>query len=173
LVYNDYMGWSPASARHREGVLKLLSSLKSTGVQVLGVQSHIGPGTNVESQGSHTFNAADQKAWKDFLDAATGMGLRLALTEFDVSERGTPSDIAARDAFMADLTRRYLDFMFAYRQLDYLMAWGMMDHYSWLQNFGSRPDGMLKRPTPYNSEYRPKPMRQAIADAFRAAPMRA
>jgi endo-1,4-beta-xylanase len=53
------------------------------------------------------------------------------------------------------------------------MAWGMMDHYSWLQNFGSRPDGMLKRPTPYNSEYRAKPMRQAIADAFRAAPARA
>lgn len=175
LVYNDYMGWSPASARHREGVLKLLSNLRSAGakVQVLGVQSHIGPGTNVESQGSNTFNASDQKAWKDFLDAATGMGLRLALTEFDVSERGTPSDIAARDAFMADLTRRYLDFMFAYRQLDYLMAWGMMDHYSWLQNFGSRPDGMLKRPTPYNSEYRAKPMRQAIADAFRAAPARA
>jgi endo-1,4-beta-xylanase len=176
LVYNDYMGWGPGSARHRDGVLKLLRRLKANKapVHLLGVQSHIGPGNNVESQGSNTFNAADQTSWKQFLDAVVALDLRLALTEFDVSERGTPSDIVTRDREMADLTRRYLDFMFAYRQTDYLMAWGMMDHYSWLQNFyGTRPDGMLKRPSPYDDNYQPKPMRQAIADAFRNAPMRA
>jgi endo-1,4-beta-xylanase len=176
LVYNDYMGWGPGSARHRDGVLKLLQRLKANKapVHLLGVQSHIGPGNNVESQGSNTFNAADQTSWKQFLDAVVALDLRLALTEFDVSERGTPSDIVTRDREMADLTRRYLDFMFAYRQTDYLMAWGMMDHYSWLQNFyGTRPDGMLKRPSPYDDNYQPKPMRQAIADAFRNAPMRA
>jgi endo-1,4-beta-xylanase len=176
LVYNDYMGWGPGSTRHRDGVLKLLQRLKANKapVHLLGVQSHIGPGNNVESQGSNTFNAADQTSWKQFLDAVVALDLRLALTEFDVSERGTPSDIVTRDREMADLTRRYLDFMFAYRQTDYLMAWGMMDHYSWLQNFyGTRPDGMLKRPSPYDDNYQPKPMRQAIADAFRNAPMRA
>ena len=101
------------------------------------------------------------------------MDLRLCLTEFDVSERGTPSDIGERDRFMADLTRRYLDFMFAYRQTDYLMAWGLMDHYSWLQQFTRRPDGMVKRPTLYDDNYQPKLLRQAIADSFRNAPMRA
>ena len=85
-------------------------------MDLLGVQSHIGPGTNPESQGPNTFNAADQAAWKQFLDAAVAMGLRLALTEFDVSERGTPSDIPERDRQIADLARRYLDFMFAYRR---------------------------------------------------------
>lgn len=175
LAYNDYMGWEPSSARHREGVLKLLSRLKSAGAKldVLGVQSHIGPGNSADTQGANIFNAADQTAWKEFIDAVVGMGLRLGLTEFDVSELGAPTDIPARDAFMADLTRRYLGFMFAYTQVDYLMAWGMMDHYSWHQNSWPRPDGMLKRPSPYNSEYLPKPMRQAIADAFDAAPMRA
>jgi endo-1,4-beta-xylanase len=174
LVYNDYMGWGANSARHRDGVLKLLSGLKSrkAPVHLLGVQSHIGPGTNVESQGPNTFGAADQAAWKQFLDAAVAMDLRLCLTEFDVGERGTPSDIGVRDRFIADLARRYLDFMFAYKQTDYLMAWGMLDHYSWLQQFTRRPDGMLKRPSPYDDEYRPKPLRQAIADAFRNAPMR-
>src|ERR1700742_900724 len=129
LVYNDYMGWGASSAHHRDGVLKLLSGLKSRGIKVdaLGVQSHIGPGTNPESQGPNTFNAADQTAWKQFLDAVVAMDLRLALTEFDVSERGPPADIPARDRFMADLAGRYLEFMFAYRQTDYLMAWGMMD----------------------------------------------
>ncbi len=176
LVYNDYMGWAPTSARHREGVLKLLARLKANKVKVdlLGVQSHIGPGTNPESQGPNTFNAADQAAWKQFLDAVVGMGLRLCLTEFDVSERGTPADIPERDRQIADLARRYLDFMFAYRQTDYLMAWGMMDHYSWLQNYGGRrPDGMLKRPSPYDTNYQPKALRQAIAEAFRNAPPRA
>jgi len=176
LVYNDYMGWGTGSARHRDGVLKLLQRLKANKapVHLLGVQSHIGPGNNVESQGSNSFNAADQSGWKQFLDAVVALDLRLALTEFDVSERGTPSGIAARDREMADLTRRYLDFMFAYKQTDYLMAWGMMDHYSWLQNFyGPRPDGMLKRPSLYDDNYQPKPMRQAIADALRNAPMRA
>jgi endo-1,4-beta-xylanase len=174
LVYNDYMGWGANSAHHRDGVLKLLSGLKTrkAPVHLLGGQSHIGPGTNVESQGSNTFGAADQAVWKQFLDAAVAMDLRLCLTEFDVGERGTPSDIGERDRFIADLARRYLDFMFAYKQTDYLMAWGMLDHYSWLQKFGARPDGMLKRPSPYDDEYRPKLLRQAIADAFRNAPMR-
>ena len=176
LVYNDYMGWVPGSAKHRDGVLKLLARLKANKapVHLLGVQSHIGPGTNVESQGSNTFNNADQAAWKQFLDAVVAMDLRLCLTEFDVSERGTPSDIAERDRFMADLAKRYLDFMFAYRQTDYLMAWGMLDNYSWLQQFGGkRPDGMLKRPSLYDGNYQPKPLRQAIAAAFRNAPPRA
>jgi endo-1,4-beta-xylanase len=176
LVYNDYMGWGPASAKHRDGVMKLLARLKTSKVPVdsLGVQSHIGPGTNPESQGPNTFNATDQAAWKQFLDGVSAMGFRLAITEFDVGERGTPSDIAERDRQIADLAKRYLDFMFGYRNLDYMMAWGMMDHYSWLQNSSSkRPDGMLKRPTPYDDNYQPKPLRQAIAAAFRSAPARA
>ena len=174
LVYNDYMGWGPNSARHRDGVLKLLARLKANKATVhhLGVQSHIGPGTNPESQGPNSFSDADQTAWKQFLDAVVAMDLRLVLTEFDVGERGTPASISERDQFMADLARRYLDFMFAYRQTDYLMAWGMMDHYSWLQNFGKRPDGMIKRPSLYDDNYQPKPLREAIADAFRNAPPR-
>jgi endo-1,4-beta-xylanase len=176
LVYNDYMGWGANSARHRDGVLKLLARLKANKAPVhyLGVQSHIGPGTNPESQGPNSFSASDQAAWKQFLDAVVAMDLRLCLTEFDVSERGTPSDIPERDRFMADLAKHYLDFMFAYRQTDYLMAWGMMDNYSWLQQYGGkRPDGMIKRPSLYDGNYQPKPLRQAIADAFRNAPPRA
>jgi endo-1,4-beta-xylanase len=32
---------------------------------------------------------------------------------------------------------------------------------------------MIKRPSLYDDNYQPKPLRQAIADAFRNAPMRA
>jgi endo-1,4-beta-xylanase len=178
LVYNDYASWGPGHAKYREGILQLLSRLKANKVpvDVYGVQSHIGQSYSPDSLGSNTFNAADQVVWKQFLDAASGMGLRLAITEFDVSERGTPSDIVERDRQIADLAHRYLDFMFGYRNLDYVMAWGMVDHYSWLQvkdYGGRRPDGMPMRPSLYDDNYQPKPLRQAIAAAFRNAPLRA
>ncbi|HEX4272113.1 MAG TPA: endo-1,4-beta-xylanase [Rhizomicrobium sp.] len=174
LVYNDYMSWSAASARHRDGVLKLLNRLKtaSAPVQLLGIQSHIGPGLLGGVQGTRTFDAKMQADWKSFLDSVVGMGFDLAVTEFDVSEVGTPSDIAERDKVLADLTRLYFDFMLAYKQVNYVMAWGMVDHYSWLQTRNPRPDGMMKRGLLYDDNYQPKLMRQALADAFRAAPAR-
>jgi endo-1,4-beta-xylanase len=178
LVYNDFASWGPGHAKYREGILRLLSRLKANKVpvDVYGVQSHIGQNFSPDSLGSNTFNAADQAVWKQFLDEASGMGLRLAITEFDVGERGTPSDIVERDRQIADLAHRYLDFMFGYRNLDYMMAWGMVDHYSWLQvkdYGGRRPDGMPMRPSLFDDNYQPKPLRQAIAAAFRNAPLRA
>src|SRR5262249_4932149 len=154
---------------------KLLSRLKaaSVPVQVLGIQSHIGPGLLGGVQGTRTFDAKMQADWKQFLDAVVAMGFDLAITEFDVSEVGTPSDITERAKLLADLTWLYFDLMLGYRQMNYVMAWGMVDHYSWLQTRNPRPDGMMKRGSLYDDNYQPKPMRQALADAFRAAPMRA
>jgi endo-1,4-beta-xylanase len=174
LVYNDFVSWGAGHARYREGVLRLLSRLKANKapVDALGVQSHIGQDFSPDSLCSSTFDAPEQAVWKEYLDSASGMGLRLAITEFDVSERGMASDIAERDRQIADFAHRYLDFMFGYRNLDYMMVWGLLDHYSWLQDSGRRFDGMLKRPTPFDDNYQPKPLRQAIAAAFRNAPPR-
>ncbi len=171
LVYNDYMTWTDASARHRDGVLQLLSSMRSARVpvEVLGVQAHIGDGRRGEVDGDMIFNDRAHDRYKVFLDSVVGMGYRLAVTEFDVSEDGTPADVEDRDRIIADLTQRYLGFMLQYRQLDYVMAWGMVDHHSWLQTRGPRSDGLLKRPSPYDPSYRPKPMRAAMAAAFLSA----
>jgi endo-1,4-beta-xylanase len=62
--------------------------------------------------------------------------------------------------------------MLRYPQLDHIMAWGMCDPYSWLQGRTRRADGRLKRPTLYDGDYRPKLMREAMAAALRAAPIR-
>ncbi len=174
LVYNDFMTWGDNSARHREGVLKLLDRMKSrkVPVDVLGVQSHIGAGEIGGIKSTMTFDAREEGDWKSFMDAATALYPRLQITEFDVSEVGTPADIAARDRIIADLARRYLGMMLQYRGLDHVMCWGMLDHHSWLQSRTRRADGMLKRGCPYDPNYQPKPLRQAIADAFRNAPMR-
>jgi endo-1,4-beta-xylanase len=171
LVYNDYMSWGAWSAKHRDGVLRLLEGLKRANapIDALGVQSHIGADAN----GRFTISSTDQADWRRFLDEVTGMGLDLVITEFDVDDRSLPADIATRDADVAALARDYLDMMMSYKQLQYVMAWGLVDHYSWLQYFNPRADGLAKRPLPYDDDYKPTPLRAAIADAFRAAPQRA
>jgi len=45
----------------------------------------------------------------------------------------------------------------------------MVDKFSWLQGFAPRDDGLEVRCCPYDSAYRPKPMRTAIAESFAAA----
>ncbi|MEI9994428.1 MAG: endo-1,4-beta-xylanase [Rhizomicrobium sp.] len=171
LVYNDYMSWGPGNAKHRAGVVALLERLKKNGtpIDALGVQAHIGPGASATTP---TLGPGDEREWRGFLDAATGLGLDLVITEFDEGDQNLPADIALRDAAVADLARRYFDVMLSYPQLRYVMAWGLVDKYSWLRERWPRPDGLPKRPSLYDDDYRPKPMRDAIAGAFRAAPQR-
>jgi endo-1,4-beta-xylanase len=171
LVYNDYMGWEVGNDAHRTGVLRLLEGFRKRGtpVDALGVQSHIG----AENADSFTgFGRPQEKEWRAFIDEATGMGYDLAITEFDVHDKGLPLDFAARDAAVAAYGKAYLDLMLSYPQTREVLAWGMVDKYSWLQNQWPRQDGKPKRPTPYDDAYRPKPLREAMAAAFRAAPKR-
>lgn len=172
LVYNDYMSWGARNEKHRAGVLRLLERLKKNGVPIdaMGVQSHIGPGA---TEVAAAFDAEDQRSWCAFLDEATGMGLDLVITEFDVGDQTMEADVTARDAEVAKLAHDYLGLMLSYRQLRYVMAWGLVDKYSWLRERWPRADGLLKRPLPYDDDYQPKPLRDAVADAFRAAPERA
>ncbi|WP_076073137.1 endo-1,4-beta-xylanase [Sphingomonas montana] len=170
LVYNDYMGWEPGNARHHAGVLKLLEGFKARGVPVdaLGVQSHI------VTQGLDTRGAiaALEGDWRRFLDAVTAMGYGLVITELDVRDNALPAAIGPRDTAVADFTRGYLDVMFGYPALRDVLLWGMTDRYSWIEGLEPRPDGVKRRPCPYDAGFVPKPMRAAIAAAIAAAPMR-
>ncbi|MEN2786879.1 endo-1,4-beta-xylanase [Sphingomonas qilianensis] len=170
LVYNDYMSWEPGNATHRAGVLKLLEGFKARGVPVdaLGVQSHlVTQGTDTRA----TIAALDGD-WRRFLDAVTGMGYGLVITELDVRDNGLPADIAVRDRGVADFTRGYLDLMFAYPAVRDVLLWGMTDRYSWIEGFEPRKDKVPRRPCPYDSAFKPKPMHAAIAAALTAAPAR-
>ena len=171
LVYNDYMSWEAGNETHRAGVLRLLEGFRRRGtpVDALGVQSHIG----AENADSFTgFGRPQEKEWRTFLDKVTGMGYDLAITEFDVHDKGLPLDFAARDAAVAAYGKAYLDLMLSYRQTKEVLAWGMVDKYSWLQNQWPRQDARAKRPTPYDDDYQAKPLREAMAAAFLAAPER-
>ena len=165
LVYNDYMGWEGGAA-HRQGVLDLLAGFRARAVPVdaLGIQSHL-------SIGSPELRR-DEAGWRLFLDQVVAMGYGLVITEFDVNDSGLPADIAQRDRGVGDYARAYLDLMFSYPQLRDVMAWGMVDSFSWLQSFSPRADGQPKRPNPFDAGYRRKPLHQAIVDAFASAPPR-
>lgn len=168
LVYNDYMTWDRSSEVHRNGVLRFLEGLRKRKVPVdaLGLQSHIG------AKNEQTRSTPDEAAWRRFLDEVTGMGYGLLITEFDVNDGGLPTDAARRDRMIADYARRYLDVTLSYPQLKYVLTWGLVDKDSWLQNITPRTDGSPRRPLPFDSEYRPKPLYFAMAEALRAAPAR-
>jgi endo-1,4-beta-xylanase len=170
LVYNDYMSWerNPVDETHMKGVLKLLEGFRKRGtpVDALGVQSHIrllkhAPVAQIVSE--------SQTPWRRFLDEVVGMGYKLLITEFDVNDHAAPKDVQARDRIVADYGRAYLDLMLSYPQLGDVLAWGMTDRYSWLNGFDPRADKTLKRGTPYDLNFRPKPLRAAMAAAFRSA----
>ncbi|KQQ35975.1 hypothetical protein ASF61_07085 [Duganella sp. Leaf126] len=170
LVYNDYMGPGAGSAKHRAGVLALLSALRARGtpVDALGLQSHIG------DMLPHTATAAGSE-WRKFLDQVTDMGFDLLITEFDVNDRKLPADISARDAGVAAIARDYLDLTLSYPRCRDFLLWGMADHVSWLQHWPDavRTDGLPQRPTPYDSELRAKPLRDTIVQALKFMPPRA
>jgi endo-1,4-beta-xylanase len=166
LVYNDYMSWEAGNEQHRAGVLRLLEQFKAKKIPVdaLGVQSHIGNDGRIQD--------AQQQQWRGFIDEVVGMGYKLLITEFDVNDKDLPTDTAARDTQVAAAARRYLDFMLSYKQLDQVLCWGMVDKFSWLQKFSMRPDKTPQRSTPYDDNYQPKPLREALAAAFASAPKR-
>jgi endo-1,4-beta-xylanase len=164
LVYNDYMSWETGNETHREGVLKLLEGFRRRNVPVdaLGVQSHL----KYEDR-------PQEKSWVKFIDDVMAMNYDILITEFDVNDQNLPADLGKRDRAVADYGGAYLNLMFRYPRLKDVLVWGMCDSSSWLQHFKPlRTDRAAKRPCPYDANFSPKPLRDAIAASFAAAPAR-
>jgi len=170
LVYNDYMSWEPRNVSHRMGVLKLLEGFKRRGtpVDALGVQSHL----VTQGLDAKASVARLERDWRQFLDTVTQMGYAVVLTELDVRDNGLPAEISPRDRAVADFTRGYLDVTLSFPAVRDVLSWGLCDRYSWIEGFEPRKDKALRRPTLYDTAFRPKPMRDAVAAAFAAAPPR-
>ena len=170
LVYNDYMSWERGTEdeTHISGVLALLEGFRRRGtpVDALGVQSHI---RLLKDRPVADIVRESVGPWRHFLNEVTAMGYDLVITEFDINDKKAPDDVRLRDRMVADYARAYLDVMLSYPQLGAILAWGMVDRYSWLTGFDPRPDHSIKRGTPYDAQFRTKPLRDAIAMALRDA----
>jgi endo-1,4-beta-xylanase len=172
LVYNEF-GIEmelPEQLAKRRVLLDLIDGLKARGVPIdaVGLQSHL-----YFADMAHF----DETAFSRFLDELAARGLEIMLTELDVVDKGAPSDIAARDAAVAAVYRRYLDVALANRAVTTVITWGVSDRMSWIVSVPDphtkRDDGLRPRPLPFDAEMRPKPAYQALADALRHAPHRA
>src|SRR5262249_13602449 len=112
------------------------------------------------------------REWRAFVDDVVGMGYKLLITELDVNDKDLPADIKTRDTEVATAAKSFLDVMLSYPQLDQVLSWGMVDKDSQVQDFRPRADRLPKRTTPYDTAYKAKPLRDAIASAFESAPRR-
>ena len=162
LFYNDYgveMD-GPWYKSRRYATLKLLEGLRKRNVPVdaFGIQGHlIGFDTPF-----------DEKVYAHFLDEVVDLGYKIAITEFDISDRNGPADPAERDKGSAELAKRFLDVTLDCKALTGIMSWGLSDRYIWVPddpNF-RRADGQDLRPLPLDTNLTRKPMWYAMAAAF-------
>ncbi|MBW4564849.1 MAG: endo-1,4-beta-xylanase [Mojavia pulchra JT2-VF2] len=166
LVYNDY-GLEYDTSHHeakRKAVLKLLERLKSRGVPIhaLGMQSHM-------DGNEKRFNP---KKLQNFLANVADLGLKIMITEMDVTDKKLPRNPVVRDRMVAAVYQNYLSVVLNEPAVTAVMTWGISDRYTWLSKFQPRSDGAAVRPLPLDSNFRPKLAWNAIARAFDKAPRR-
>lgn len=155
---------SPRCERRRTAMLKLLDRLMARNVPVdaIGIQGHLKP----YREG---FN---QAVFARFLEQLNGYGLALSVTEFDIADRGGPPNPDKRDREVASVAKAFLDVALDNPAMRSVLCWGLSDRYSWLSNFKDYkwPDGQLSRGLPLDGQMRRKPLWDAMAAAFDAAP---
>jgi endo-1,4-beta-xylanase len=150
--------------RRRGAILSLLADLKHRGVpvQALGIQGHLDAARR----------DLDQKGLAEFCAEIAALGLKIIITEMDVSDRWLPPDIATRDAAVAAHGRAFLDAVLPNQAVLGVLTWGLSDRRSWLNESLPRPDGRPARALPLDQDLRRKPLWHALAEAFDLAPTR-
>lgn len=166
LVYNDtaFDYDTPKDNAARAAVLNLIEWLKSRNapIHALGIQGHLDAAEKRFSE----------KKFRDFLSEVAGMGLKILITELDVSDRYLPADLEVRDRAVAHAIEQYLSVALDERAVIAVLTWGISDRYTWLSKYASRPDNLPVRVLPYADSLRRKLAWNAIARSFDAAPNR-
>ena len=166
LTYNNnHLEYDvPADEYGRTVLLKVLKGLVQAKVPVgaLGIQSHL-------QTGGVPFDAGKLKS---FLSQVSDLGLKIIVTELDVTEKGPETAVADRDRAIANEISRYLDVVLQEKAVIAVVTWGLSARYTWLADYAPRTDGQPVRPLPYDSDFQPTQAWQALATAFERAPKR-
>lgn len=168
LVHNENrLDDVPEAEERRAYVLKLLERLisKGTPIHALGIQGHL------LRRGSETkFNP---NKLRTFLKDVASLGLKIMITEMDVTDKSLPVDMAMRDRMIAAAYRDFLSVVLDEPAVIAVTTWGLSDRYTWLTSKRqSRPDGVAPRPLPLDAELKRKLAWNAIALSFDQAPIR-
>ncbi len=161
LVINDYNleEGAPATIARRRALIDIVKRLKDKGIPIhgVGLQGHLYAEKQIDTAGLSRF-----------VSDIAAMGLEVMVTELDVIDWRLPADVPARDQQAARQVTTFLEAIGAARLPTAVVTWGLSDRYSWVSEVFRRDDRQAPRPLPFDAEYRPKPMWQAI-EAFCAA----
>jgi endo-1,4-beta-xylanase len=167
LVYNDFgIEYNfPGSDKKRDAMLNLMHRLVSQQVpiQAFGLQAHL---YGMALKQMNTDGIAS------FLKSVSDMGLKILITELDSDDRGLPADTAARDQAVAESYTTFLGTVLQNPNVIVVQTWGLTDKYTWQKTHAKRDDGLDVRVLPFDQDFNPKPVYQALAQAFDAAPRR-
>ncbi len=167
LCYNDYglEEETAEAAAKRAAILALLRGMQQRNVPIdaMGIQSHLTAGSG------HRYSAGLQQ----FLSNVHAMGIKVMLTEMDVSDRELPAALPQRDRAVASAYTEYLGLTLSDLNVMALLTWGLSDKETWLNYEQRRTDQQPARPLPFDSDLRPKEAYLAELTALRNAPTRA
>jgi endo-1,4-beta-xylanase len=179
LYYNDYNLWKPEKA---EAAIRLVKDLRAAGARVDGVGE----------QAHWAFNYPKNEELKAMLQAFRGAGIKVHITEMDVSVLPNPwdyqgADIGKRfdqqpgtnpyteglpDSVQAKLAARYGELFAIFQEyadiVDRVTLWGVDDGHSWLNHFPVR--GRTNYPLLFDRQYLPKPAFDAVIRAAKGKP---
>lgn len=158
LVLNEYdVEYAGARfAARREALLAIARSLVDRGVPIhaVGLQAHL-----------FANRAFDRDGFQKFLEAISGLGLDVMVTELDVIDETLPGDVGKRDAIVAETARSFLAMVAEVVPPKALLTWGLSDRYTWVPMYFKRADGAPNRPLPLDAEMQPKPF-MAMLEQF-------
>jgi endo-1,4-beta-xylanase len=163
LVWNEiHMEFDWARANRQAWIQNLQKRIKrGIPIHAIGLQSHIW--ANVPSYGDD---------FLIFLQKVEDMGLKILITEMDVTDSDIPGDVTSRDKVVAGIYYDYLSAVLSHRSVVAVLTWGLSDRYTYLTKYKPRSDGGPVRPLPLNSNLNLKPAWYSIARAFSEAPAR-
>jgi endo-1,4-beta-xylanase len=159
LEFND--AWSQAK---RDFLVRLLKDKLKRGVPIhaVGLQSHLS-GTTTD------FNGA---AFTLFLRTIADLGVKIMITEMDVTDADLPADVSLRDQGVAKIYYGYLSTVLNEKAVVAVLTWGLSDHFTFISHYKPRKDGAPVRPLPLDYDMNPTPAWNAIARAFDEMPAR-
>jgi endo-1,4-beta-xylanase len=163
---NEY-GDSPYA--RQKATLQVIDMLikRGTPPQALGIQAHL-----LADRFAERFHPG---RYQRFLREVTDRGLDILITEMDVLDDGLPKNAERRDRRVGQVYRRYLDAALDNEHVRAVMAFGLSDKYTWLEEDYPRDDGAQRRPLIFDRRCRRKPsfgtVRASLLDADKREPL--